>query len=99
MADPAPVGTDVQAGTYRCVTCGYKLGVRSVESKPVGSPHDKTGSSGVAESTYTDPRSCELSAQLRWVHAASSRMRHSRRTLFWLRRRFGGHRLDDLFRR
>lgn len=34
MANPAPVGSDVQAGTYRCITCGYELGVQSVQSLP-----------------------------------------------------------------
>ncbi len=34
MADPAPVGSDAQAGTYRCITCGYELGVQSVQSLP-----------------------------------------------------------------
>jgi len=34
MADPAPVGSDVQAGTYRCTHCGYELGVQSVQSLP-----------------------------------------------------------------
>jgi hypothetical protein len=30
MADPAPIGSDVSAGTYRCTNCGYELGVQSV---------------------------------------------------------------------
>ena len=34
MADPAPVGSDVLAGTYRCTNCGYELGVQSVQSLP-----------------------------------------------------------------
>ena len=34
MANPAPVGSDVQAGTYRCTNCGYELGIQSVESLP-----------------------------------------------------------------
>jgi len=34
MANPAPVGTDVSAGTYQCTNCGYQLGVRSVQSLP-----------------------------------------------------------------
>ena len=33
MAEPAPVGSDVQAGTYRCTNCG-ELGVQSVQSLP-----------------------------------------------------------------
>ena len=34
MADPAPVGSDVSAGTYRCTNCGYELAVQSVQSLP-----------------------------------------------------------------
>jgi hypothetical protein len=34
MADPAPIGSDVSAGTYRCTNCGYELGVQSVQSLP-----------------------------------------------------------------
>jgi lipopolysaccharide biosynthesis regulator YciM len=34
MANPAPVGSDVSAGTYRCTNCGYRLGVQSVGSLP-----------------------------------------------------------------
>jgi hypothetical protein len=34
MADPAPVGSDVSAGTYRCTNCGYELTVQSVQSLP-----------------------------------------------------------------
>jgi hypothetical protein len=34
MADPAPVGSDVSAGTYRRTNCGYELGVRSMQSLP-----------------------------------------------------------------
>lgn len=34
MADPAPIGSDVSAGTYRCTKCGYELGVKSVKSLP-----------------------------------------------------------------
>jgi len=34
MAQPAPVGSDVQAGTYRCTNCGYELSVQSVQSLP-----------------------------------------------------------------
>ncbi len=34
MADPAPVGSDVQAGTYKCTNCGYELSVQSVISLP-----------------------------------------------------------------
>jgi hypothetical protein len=34
MAKPAPVGSDVSAGTYRCTNCGYKLDTSSVSSLP-----------------------------------------------------------------
>jgi hypothetical protein len=34
MADPAPVGSDVSAGTYRCTNCGYEMGVQSLGSLP-----------------------------------------------------------------
>jgi hypothetical protein len=34
MANPAPVGSDVSAGTYRCTNCGNELDVRSVSSVP-----------------------------------------------------------------
>jgi hypothetical protein len=34
MADPAPVGSDVSAGTYRCTNCGYELDTASVKSLP-----------------------------------------------------------------
>jgi Zn finger protein HypA/HybF involved in hydrogenase expression len=34
MANPAPVGSDVSAGTYRCANCGYELSVQSVQSLP-----------------------------------------------------------------
>ena len=34
MANPAPVGSDVSAGTYRCTNCGNELGVQSVISLP-----------------------------------------------------------------
>ena len=44
MAQPVPVGSDVQAGTYRCTNCGYELGVQSVQSLPpcpnCGGPQD-----------------------------------------------------------
>ena len=30
MANPAPVGSNVSAGTYRCTNCGYELNVQSV---------------------------------------------------------------------
>ena len=34
MADPAPVGSDVSAGTYRCTNCGFELDTSSVASLP-----------------------------------------------------------------
>ena len=34
MANPAPVGSDVSAGTYRCTNCGYELDTGSVKSLP-----------------------------------------------------------------
>jgi Zn finger protein HypA/HybF involved in hydrogenase expression len=34
MADPAPIGSDVSSGTYRCTNCGYELTVSSVQSLP-----------------------------------------------------------------
>jgi hypothetical protein len=34
MAQPALVGSDVQAGTYRCTDCGYELGVHAAQSLP-----------------------------------------------------------------
>ena len=34
MADPAPVGSDVSAGRYRCINCGYDLTVESISSLP-----------------------------------------------------------------
>jgi hypothetical protein len=34
MANPAPVGSDVSAGTYRCTNCSYQLSVQSVTSLP-----------------------------------------------------------------
>ena len=34
MANPAPVGSDVSAGTYRCENCGFELDTSSVKSLP-----------------------------------------------------------------
>jgi hypothetical protein len=34
MANPAPVGSDVSSGTYRCTNCGYEMSVQSVQSLP-----------------------------------------------------------------
>ena len=34
MANPAPVGSDVSAGTYRCTNCGNELTIQSAQSLP-----------------------------------------------------------------
>ena len=34
MANPAPIGSDVSAGTYRCTNCGSEIQVQSVQSLP-----------------------------------------------------------------
>jgi hypothetical protein len=34
MANPAPVGSDVSAGTYECLNCGYELSLQSAVSLP-----------------------------------------------------------------
>jgi predicted nucleic acid-binding Zn-ribbon protein len=34
MANTAPIGSDVSAGTYRCTNCGNQLTVASTESLP-----------------------------------------------------------------
>jgi predicted nucleic acid-binding Zn-ribbon protein len=34
MADPAPIGSDVSSGTYRCTNCGNEIQVGSVTSLP-----------------------------------------------------------------
>jgi hypothetical protein len=34
MASPVPAGSDVSAGTYRCVHCGYELQVESTRYLP-----------------------------------------------------------------
>lgn len=34
MADPAPIGSDVSAGTYQCTSCGKEITVQSVQSLP-----------------------------------------------------------------
>ena len=50
MADPAPIGSDVSAGTYRCTNCGNQITVHSVESLPpcpsCGGPNDWNAVSG-----------------------------------------------------
>jgi hypothetical protein len=37
---PGPAGSDVSAGTYRCTSCSYELGVRSTSHLP---PRPKCG--------------------------------------------------------
>ena len=34
MANPAPAGSDVSAGTYQCTNCGYELTVQSTTHLP-----------------------------------------------------------------
>jgi Zinc-ribbon containing domain len=34
MANPVPAGSDVSAGTYRCMNCGYELEVGSTKHLP-----------------------------------------------------------------
>jgi len=34
MANPAPVGSDVSAGSYRCTNCGYELDTSSTKHLP-----------------------------------------------------------------
>ena len=50
MANPAPIGSDVSAGTYRCTNCGNTISVQSVESLPPspssGGPNDWNPASG-----------------------------------------------------
>ena len=50
MADPAPIGSDVSAGTYRCTNCGNQITVQSVDSLPpcpsCGGPNDWNAVSG-----------------------------------------------------
>jgi predicted nucleic acid-binding Zn-ribbon protein len=57
MANPAPIGSDVSAGTYRCTNCGNTIDIQSVESLPpcpkCGGPNEWTPVSG-ADSTQ-DP--------------------------------------------
>lgn len=34
MANPAPIGSDVSSGTYKCTNCGYKIDTRSLGHLP-----------------------------------------------------------------
>ena len=34
MANPAPIGSDVSSGAYRCTNCGYELQVPSTYHLP-----------------------------------------------------------------
>lgn len=34
MAEPVPAGSDVSAGTYRCVACGNQIDVESTSHLP-----------------------------------------------------------------
>jgi Zinc-ribbon containing domain len=60
MANPAPIGSDVRAGTYRCTNCGYELTVQSTSSLPpcqnCGGPNDWEPISGAdsREDPYPD---------------------------------------------
>ena len=50
MANPAPIGSDVSSGTYRCTNCGYELTVQSTEHLPpcpeCGGPNEWAAQSG-----------------------------------------------------
>jgi Zn finger protein HypA/HybF involved in hydrogenase expression len=50
MANPAPIGSDVSAGTYRCTNCDYEMQVQSVQSMPpcpdCGGPNEWEATSG-----------------------------------------------------
>jgi Zn finger protein HypA/HybF involved in hydrogenase expression len=50
MSNPAPIGSDVSAGTYRCTNCGNEITVQSVDSLPpcpsCGGPNEWTTVSG-----------------------------------------------------
>jgi predicted nucleic acid-binding Zn-ribbon protein len=50
MADPAPIGSDVSAGTYRCTNCGNVIDTQSVKHLPpcpsCGGPNEWEAVSG-----------------------------------------------------
>lgn len=60
MANPAPIGSDVSAGTYTCTNCGSELTVSSIKSLPpcpkCGGPNDWNVVSGgdSAQDPYPD---------------------------------------------
>ena len=59
MAAPAPAGSDVSAGSYKCTNCGYELEVGSTEHLPLcpdcqnGDYHTVSGGDAV-EDPYPD---------------------------------------------
>ena len=63
MANPAPIGSDVSAGTYRCTNCGNTINTSSVESLPpcpsCGGPNEWEAKSGgdAAADPYPDQSS------------------------------------------
>jgi predicted nucleic acid-binding Zn-ribbon protein len=60
MANPAPIGSDVSAGTYRCTTCGSELQVGSTKHLPpcpeCGGPNEWEAVTGAdsADDPYPD---------------------------------------------
>ena len=60
MADPAPIGSDVSSGTYRCTNCGHQLDVGSTTHLPpcpsCGGPNEWEAVSGgdSADDPYPD---------------------------------------------
>jgi rRNA maturation endonuclease Nob1 len=60
MANPAPIGSDVSSGTYRCTNCGKTIDVGSVQSLPpcpeCGGPNEWEALSGgdSAQDPYPD---------------------------------------------
>jgi len=60
MANPAPIGSDVSSGTYRCTNCGNELTVSSTKHLPpcpeCGGPNEWEAVSGAdsARDPYPD---------------------------------------------